>query len=94
MRLELAHLIGFFALGTIGAALYLGALGWNIRLYSRSNSKLALRVHILRLCGIAAMLALIARSAGAAALLAAVGGFETARIPMAGSAALCIGKSR
>jgi F1F0 ATPase subunit 2 len=94
MRFELAELIGFFALGAIGAALYLGALAWNIRLYCRSNSKLALLLHILRFCGMAAVLALIARLAGAAALLAAVGGFEAARIPMAGSTALRIGKIR
>ena len=92
MRFELAELIGFFALGAIGAALYLGALEWNIRLYFRSNSKLAFLFHILRLCGMAGVLAFIAHAAGAAALLAAVGGFEAARIPMAGSTALRIGK--
>jgi F1F0 ATPase subunit 2 len=94
MRFEPAELIGFFALGAIGAALYLGALEWNIRLYCRSNSKLAFLFHILRLCGMAAVLAFIAHAAGAAALVAAVGGFEAARIPMAGSTALRIGKIR
>lgn len=94
MRFELAELIGFFALGAIGAALYLGALEWNIRLYRRANSKLAFVFHILRLCGTTAVLALIAHAAGAAALLAAVGGFESVRIPMAGSTALRIGKIR
>jgi F1F0 ATPase subunit 2 len=94
MRFELAELIGFFALGAIGAALYMGALEWNIRLYCRSNSKLAFLFHILRLCGMAGVLAFIAHAAGAAALLAAVGGFEAARIPMAGSTALRIGKIR
>ena len=93
-RFELANLIGFFALGAIGAALYLGALEWNIRLYRRANSKLAFVFHILRLCGTTAVLALIAHAAGAAALLAAVGGFESVRIPMAGSTALRIGKIR
>ncbi len=94
MRFELAERIGFFALGAIGAALYLGALEWNIRLYRRANSKLAFVFHILRLCGTTAVLALIAHAAGAAALLAAVGGFESVRIPMAGSTALRIGKIR
>jgi F1F0 ATPase subunit 2 len=94
MRFELAELIGFVALGAIGAALHLGALEWNIRLYCRSNSKLAFLFHVLRLCGMAAVLAFIARAAGAAALVAAVGGFEAARIPMAGSTALRIGKIR
>jgi hypothetical protein len=93
-RFELANLIGFFALGAIGAALYLGALEWNIRLYRRANSKLAFVFHILRLCGMAAVLALMTRAAGAAALLAAVGGFEAVRMPMVGSTALRIGKMR
>jgi len=93
-RFELANLIGFFALGVIGAALYLGALEWNVRLYCGSNSKLAFVFHILRLCGMAAVLTLIARAAGATALLAVVGGFEAARMPMAGSTALRIGKIR
>jgi F1F0 ATPase subunit 2 len=94
MRFELAELIRFVALGAMGAALYLGALEWNIRLYRRSNSKLALLFHILRFCGMAAVLALIARAAGATALLAAVVGFEAARIPMAGSTAWGIGEIR
>jgi hypothetical protein len=93
-RFELANLIGFFALGVVGAALSLGALEWNIRLYRRSNSKLALLFQILRFCGMAAVLALIARAAGASALLATVGGFEAARIPMAGATALRNGKIR
>lgn len=93
-RFELANLIGFFALGAIGAALYLGALEWNIRLYRRANSKLAFVFHVLRLCGTTAVLALIAHAAGSAALLAAVGGFESVRIPMAGSTALRIWKIR
>jgi hypothetical protein len=94
MRFELAELAGFFALGAIVAAVYLGALQWNIRLYCHSNPTLAFVFHALRLWGMAAVLALIARAAGAAALLAAFAGFEAARIPIVGSMALRTGKIR
>ena len=93
-RFELPEAIGIFALGAIMAVVYLGALEWNIRFYSSSNLKIAFVFHTLRLSGLAAVIALIARTAGAAALLAAIGGFEIARILIIGSTALRIGKMR
>ena len=77
------------------AAVYLGALEWNIRVYCGSTgAKLRVGLHALRLLGMAAMLGVIARTASAAALLVTIGGFEAARMLMVGSMALRIGKFR
>jgi hypothetical protein len=88
MRFEITELLGLFALGTIVAAAYLGALEWNIRLYCRSSPRLAFVFHALRLSGMAAVLVLIVRAAGAAALLASIGGFEAVRLLLVGAKAL------
>ena len=94
MRFELLGLLGFFALGSILAAAYVGALEWNSRLYCRSNAKLAFGLHVVRLCGITALLASIMRAAGATALLATIVGFEAVRLVLVGAKSLRSGEIR
>jgi len=73
--------LGFFlVLGTALGAAFFGALEWNVRLYCGSaQSRLAAPIHALRLFGVAAGLAGVARF-GAAPLLCVAAGLQLARV--------------
>lgn len=80
MNVQGLRVIIFLALGAVLGVAYLCALKWNVRLYcDRSRMALACALHALRLLGAAALLVLAART-GAAPLLAALAGFQLARI--------------
>jgi F1F0 ATPase subunit 2 len=74
----------FLAVGAIAGASYLGALGWNVRLYCRETDiHVALGIHLLRLLAVVITFVAIAR-AGAAPLLWSFAGFHITRLSTLG----------
>lgn len=80
MNLAGIKLALFVVFGAALGAAYFGALEWNVRLYCRTaGSRLAAPIHVLRLLGVAAVLAGLAKL-GAAPMLCAVAGLQLARV--------------
>ena len=72
----LVQITAFATLGALLAFAYLGALGYNIRLYLEAGTGwLALLVHMTRLLATGVTLTLCARQ-GALALLSSIAGFQ------------------
>jgi F1F0 ATPase subunit 2 len=70
----------FLVLGAAAGGAYLGALGWNVRLYCAATAVLlALSIHLLRLLAIVIVFVAIAH-AGAPALLWSFAGFHVTRL--------------
>jgi F1F0 ATPase subunit 2 len=70
----------FLVLGAGTGGAYLGALGWNVRLYcGATRMLLALWIHLLRLLTIVIVFAAIAR-VGPASLLWSFAGFQITRL--------------
>jgi F1F0 ATPase subunit 2 len=71
---------GWFAAGLAIGSLHFAALRWNVRLVTGGGSMLtAFAVQLGRLAIIACMLAIVVKSFGALAMLAATGGILMAR---------------
>jgi len=74
----------FLIVGALAGGSYLGALGWNVRLYCRETGiHLALAIHLFRLLAIVVIFLAIAH-AGVAPLLWSFAGFHITRLSTLG----------